>query len=378
MKLTIATILVLVAATVGAQVPQDSVGLLLGLRIGYSGDEAPEERIAPRYRTLWIVKNGNSVRALASADVLIVPRKTGFWRIGNHQVRISESYAREDIWVNGSPGNPLVPEDDAGDERCRGRSFTQVEFVAGAYLAYASGSESNCGDKDNSWFNPYVVAMDRAVDRRISLAAHDRVSISEPFGSRGPLALRTVARALARRIVRDLKQYNEECCDADLEKSLSNPLDIEWALRREGGKLTAFGYVDSSGPDGKYDGRLPLNLPREAFGWHSSAVKWDSVQRAVPGARDAFRSPNGNLLVVVTATEVLAFVPSSQSVGKPALRISLGNSSDAAELSWWGSERGTAAVMAEWATAPYISKWTSAVDDLSRQPLPRANDRRSN
>lgn len=343
---------------------EEPVGVLLGMRLGASSDDPSEYPVAHRYRTLWIVKSGRGVRLEASANVLVVPRQSGFWRIGSTELKQSESYSEEWPWVSTQPGVP-VHASDLEAPGCRGRSFTQVEFISGDYLAYASGSKSNCGDKDNDWFSPYVGRLAELQGQAFSAGA-DWVEIWEPFGPRGSVALQDAFQ----RMKKQIRDANVEMgIDPEMSQEVE-PLRAEWGLARKNGVLTVFGYARRFGED-VFKEELPLRPSPPTFGRHSRAFAWTAVTTAVPDATDAFRSPIGDLLVVVTSDEVLAYSRSAPPLGAPALRVPLGRFEDAGETSWWGAKRGTAPVMVEWARGRYVAQWSRAVESLGRHAPPQ-------
>lgn len=355
------------------QTADTPVGVLLGLRLGASSDDQSEHPVPSRYRTLWIVKTGQSIRVAASAPLLLVPRRQGFWRVGSTTVDLSNSYSEELLWASATRGKPIRVHDDASAS-CQGRSYTQVEFIAGDYLAYAGGSTSRCNGSNNEWFSPYVRRIDQFRDRVVEVETS--VDISEVFGPRGVATLREAASSLAHKIVEDIPDNPSPADLAEWERALADPMEYQWGLRRSLGELEVFGYVRAARDD-FYTAVLPLPLPQASFGKQSGALSLTDVGAAVPSSTDAFSSPSGDLVVVVTRLEVLAFLPRVTGFTEPALRVSLGGDFDSGDDTWWGTSRGTAAVMAEWASGQYVSKWTNAMREFSRQPSPKVEvDRR--
>jgi hypothetical protein len=361
LSIRIAVVAVLaVADLLRGQAAEAPVGVLLGIRLGASSDDPAEYSVPSRYRTLWIVKTGGNVRLVSSADLLIVPRPDGFWRIGGVESRFSESYSEELIWVSNRVDQSVRTSDEASG--CRGRSFAQVEFVAGEYLAYSGGSKSNCGDQDNDWFSPSVGRMTELQGHAFGIGP-GTVPISEPFGQRGIEALARAAQALNRR--RDRADN-----DAEPDAGPWEPFDTEWGLRWESTTLSVFGYGKRSRDFGFF-ARLPLSPLEATFGRHSRPLAPRALTSVAADATGAFLSPVGGLLVVATPREVLAFAASSPPFGNPALRIDIGAYPDSRERTGWGAPRGTAPVMAEWATGQDVATWTNAVRNLGRQPIPK-------
>ena len=345
---------------------EEPLGVLLGMRLGASSDDPSEFPVAHRYRTLWIVKSGSAVRLQASANVLVVPRQSGFLRLGSTELRQSESFSEERPWISTRPGVPVHASDlEAG--RCQGRSFTQVDFISGEYLAYSSGSKSNCGDKGYDWFNPYVARI-AALQGQAFSANADWVEVWTPFGPQGAVALQDAFQRLKKKVGHANVAMG---VDPDISQRSLESLRAEWGLTQQRGIVTAFGYARGGLGEDVFMERLPVTPSPPAFGTHSRPFDWAAVGKAVPGAIDAFRSPLGDLLVVVTSDEVLTYARSSPPLGVPVLRVPLGRIHDSGETSWWGTSRGTAPVMVEWARGGYVAQWSRAVEALSRHAPPQ-------
>lgn len=344
---------------------EQPIGVLLGMRLGASSDDPSDYPVAHRYRTLWIVKSAGVVRLEASANVLVVPRPSGFWRIGSTELKQSKSFSAEWPWISVQPGVPVHAGNlDAGN--CQGRSFTQIEFISGEYLAYSYGSKSSCGDKYDESFDPYVARMAELQGQAFSAGA-DWVEIWTPFGPQGSVALQDAFQRLKKQI-RDANVAVG--VDPDVIQESQDSLGVEWGLTQQRGVLTAFGYARGFGQD-VFVERLPLKASPPAFGRHSRPFAWAAVVKAVPDAIDAFQSPIGDLLIVVTSAEVRAYLRSRPPLGVPALRVPLGQVEDSGEASWWGARRGTAPVMVEWARGGYVAQWSRAVETLGRHAPPQ-------
>jgi len=127
-----------------------------GLRLGY-WDETGQ-----RHKTLWIHHSGDAAAAQVMSG-LPIPRKTGFWHLGNYwtlttgdEIERFGKTARyitheEHIWalpadrqpvINRAPNERLV-QDFAGDT-CEDTS-RQVHFAGPSYISYTVQTEYTCG-----------------------------------------------------------------------------------------------------------------------------------------------------------------------------------------------------------------------------------------
>src|SRR5258708_3736590 len=59
-----------------------TTGLLLARVAHNRGTDAADDTSMVRYQTLWIIRDASSAHIVASLPDIIVPRKTGFWRVG--------------------------------------------------------------------------------------------------------------------------------------------------------------------------------------------------------------------------------------------------------------------------------------------------------
>jgi hypothetical protein len=99
-------------------------------------------------------------------------------------------------------------------------------------------------------------------------------------------------------------------------------------------------------------------LPESLVAANGSAVSWEEVVGAVPGAYDAMASPAGDLLVVLAPHQLCAFTLRDGKLVTPAARRAFGV---APQPSGAPTEN---AVLIEWALGRSVERWTRKLTAL--------------
>jgi hypothetical protein len=316
----------LAAALLGAQAPAPDSGLLIGLDDGTLNPR--------RLWTLWVSVQSGSVSLVQLRGRLLVPRRDGFWWLS---LDPADTGKVPGAWRVGSDRGPLqlgrkarnVEEAEAEDEfGCTGRSQDwRIEFVNDSYLALTEESGGSCFGRSSQDFQVRVLRYEPGSDT----VAGPAVAAPEMLAGLGPQVMREAAGLTGQEI---------------------EPIDpLSWSIQRGRGRWVARGARMVGGSVAwRNDFDLPGVLPARAVRNPDLRPGWDVVLDSVPDALDAFSSPSGGLLVVLTRKELLAYLPLSGRLGRPALR----------RANPVAPNRSTP-VMVEWATGPHVRTWDTVV-----------------
>ncbi|MFB9993863.1 hypothetical protein ACFFLM_18045 [Deinococcus oregonensis] len=131
-----------------------------------------------------------------------------------------------------------------------------------------------------------------------------------------------------------------------IERGMDVAQPYNWAMVRRSGRWALRARVDTHTFD------VPVILPRWLTGWDGLAVPWITIRARVPGARDAFSSPNGTLLGVMTADTLNVYRLNAGRFGAPALTVPL--------------EAPESVVSLQWSSGQNVRSWAREVARFSR------------
>ena len=335
---------------------QDS-GLLLGHRTHDSD-----------YQTLWIYSSGDTVDEVRIPH-LLVPRPSGFWRVGVHaSLYTAEAEYLDDrmetgeehLWalpVGQRPtialksGEELVAADR--DANCF-RTSRQIHFVTPSYLWH-----------DVNWSQECIHVRGESESRVVS---HDQLDgpstpIDELLGDAGYAAFRKGFMAAYReRLAWEAKNPANECGQTpEVDKR-------SWKVHRREGRWVAESWAKTHRVCGYgFEFDIPISLPESLTGHDRLPGAWEELAASIPELWDAFSSPSNNLLIALTAKHLLVYRPLGSDLGAPVLRRSLD------ELDIQKSTYTPPIVMARWAVGRHVPRWTDEVRKRTKRVEPRVH-----
>jgi len=342
-------------------------------------------------RTLWIAPDANGgIRVLERDGVLVVPRKTGFWKTGFTKAETPPdtlTYPPPDrepdstqMWW-GRACNPDIchdwfalalwaapidhptpradyPSDDFRNDliwtlRREGGSLSgEVTFLSPDYISLtehyefngsASGTHGHIVSLDSLGLEPFILGLGEEV-------AGDPIAIDS---------------ALAAGFLRECTRQYRTSDDVD-GPDMDDLGEAEWSryIARKNGQWRLYWLFTVSGGGGRgarFSCELPYRLPVAVVGRDRLTPAWNAIARAVPELVDAVSSPSGDLVVALRGREggreLLVFAPAGGRLGTAKATIPI--------------EYGEI-VMAEWATGRSVARWTA---ELSRYLQPRGGAR---
>ena len=344
-----------------------------GVLLAYSGGP---DNYSP-YRTAWIVFSANDARVAVTVPDIIVPRSTGFWRLGSTVAcefsgESQQDASREIIWQSPVEKTPVFNQGPP----CKSHKSAipdQVEEEENAAPADSSGAQVPlCSVETASilFVSPTHLAerfndYDRCDPRggrdttRNDVRALDNpapVSLSDLFGAAAAKSYRS---AEQKGFAENSKDYN--CPEPDDER-----FDLKsWGISHRRGAWAPMASLNQWMGECVYSYQMDLTLPKAITAEVSKAEHWKSFAAAVPHLEDFFVSPLGDYALVLVSAKDFDHHLYAYSIqnGVPAKRL--------AEIPW-DNYNSYFIVMAQWSSAKYVPQWTSAIQKIQSQPLPTA------
>lgn len=314
-------------------------GLLLGFRVPAAVGQSTAGKTSGGYKyiTYWIASINNSIRPVLSADNVFLPRKDGFWHLEIDKGLGSEGI--EDILtaspVSNSDARKYTVKRDTGklSERIETKLEKSILYVGNDYVC-VENTVHNKG-KDNSGTYVERVLRTLPVD---NLKNTEGIRFSDLTGDNGIMAMEGAASDVlgsptSNAIKSSMKNYQEE----------------NFALFRKTGHWFFKGRISlaEDDPMAYVDYNINLIPPPDMVAYDMLQVPWTTIKDTVPQAIDAYTSPNNDIAVIITRTDILLYVISDEALStKPLADYSIND--------------GSSVIMAEWATADYVQNWEKA------------------
>ncbi|WP_425148609.1 hypothetical protein [Deinococcus sp.] len=333
---------------------QAATGLLLGLRA--------DRTHASLYRTLYITDDGSGVRLRAQdrSTVLVATPQGQFLRAAVSRLSSPDGHFFRDHLGIGWPvtvGHPaplnreLVPCVPVSTSvsllfvspalvSFEGHAFppelpscTEADFFPGAELYHLHLSPPQPGILQS-------VFSDELDSLQQSLAPI--ADLNRLFG----LQTWTELQAAWRKTFAGLPALTRQSL-TELGSEQADPGN--WAVVRRSGRWALRARVAGFTATATFD--VPVPLPVSITGWDTLALPWASIRARVPDARDAFSSPDGHLLGVMTGRVLNVYRLVSGRFGTPDLSVPL--------------EAPESAVSIGWASGDEVARWAGELDRFS-------------
>ena len=367
-----------------------STGLLLGY---VSQQRVPEGTDIPsivQYKTLLIVGNASGVRIAATLPDVIVPRKSGFWRVGIEHTCQSIPPVADDPLDHGAIKNqdivyaapvekaPVVePEPPACDPD------TTKRVSDGSYIPRQNPSSlGDCGGL-HLWFRtvlPDLISISaNEVDLCSRLGGHnyEEIWVQRPDDPMPPFFETWQADSIPSPVkIRFDQLFGPAAHDvwvhavSPLRDNAAEPCDdpdvmqqTGWNLEHAKGIWRTTAYVNVGGSCESL-GHPQIVVPRSLTHAIPLPVPWSSLEEELPGISDAYFSPDGSVVLAIQSapgpasdeshvTSVGMFDFSRGKIGGKLLDLPAGR-----------------VIMAEWASGRFVQNWTDSLTALQARGLP--------
>jgi len=323
-------------------------GILLGIRTPIkTGSAEDNETKKYSYRTIWIASSNRQVYSIMEADGIFLPRKSGFWYINVDRINTGE--IEEDILtarrVPSKPSketanatkSPVLFEDvnkvpDYWRDKA-GVLYKTILFIGNDYVSIETFGQGGYIGRSGSWSENRLKTL--PVD---NIQRNDGVKISDIAGKNGLLALESAVSSLFEKSDTVVANAAEEC-----------RFEENFALFRRTGHWFIKGRINIKQADSVpyVDYNINLIPPPELVAFDTLHLPWKYIKDRVPGAVDAYTSPNKDIALIFTQNHILIYKIEGDSMSEdPLEKISLNS--------------GDAVIMAEWARGDYVEKWENS------------------
>ncbi len=366
-------------------------------------------------RTVAIETIGDSV-SIRSGFGLIVPRRSGFWRVGIGEPtadmagyrgrvlakqgldsllsdaaidslreaasnRAAEQSSASDtappVADTASSADDYAPTNMHGEPLHEGECFAELVWAAPSG-SWPSGPPKFECEEDETWggeaslsfVGPHHVSVYLGVTADVSYSFR-RGSALGSLDSLAVRGLRSPDDSLGRAgwpPANARTKHEIRRCEIEYAQGMGRGADPEpdeyngdyqgTIIERKPGRWAyARYYANTSyagrGSEGMCDMRVPV--PASVTGWDSLTVPWAKIKKQVPGAVDAFSSPRGDILVVATAQEVRVYRVRGATIGRLLGRATWQSSTG---FEFGGGMQPGYVVMSQWAVGQGAERWS--------------------
>lgn len=293
-------------------------GVMLGLKVPQNNDFT--------YQTLWLAADNKNLHQVLTGNNIFFPRSSGFWELQVHNV------------LNGADKEDVVSAHDVSTKVSKIQSLNIkiiqqkaqnkihkriIDYVGNDYVAI----ENDIDGIDQMQVLP--------VDK---ITSQVRIKVSDLLQNSGFIVYNN-ARAQARRIL-----SNEGITPIDEDEFMEN-----FGLTRKNGHWYLQGRINyqNEGAPHYMDYNVNLIPPAKLIFYDTLCLSWQNIKDRVPDAVDAFTSPNHDIALVMTKTNLFVYGLSAEHL-------------DSEPLAKLEMKEGESVIMAEWATGSYVDNWEKA------------------
>lgn len=391
--------LLLVFQAASAQQPANptpvtpAVGLLLA-RVARERNPDLESRFMVKYETLWIVRDPAGAHIAARLSDIIVPRKSGFWRIGiEHTCQFEPPWAKGDPKDHGNISTEDVayavpvgddPTVEVGNQTCNSETARRLfddsydpvngdphsgqnapsecgwisQWIESVLpdlisISYFQGASEACDPRGGNTFKEtWVQSPDDPVPSNANGRANQQIPFDFHFGAAGRRAW-----------IRAISGRRPDGTDSCVTDNLEGMEPTGWSLKHFRGEWRTSAFVQV-GRVCVASGDPKVAVPRSLTHAIPLPISWAALERQLPGISDAYVSPGASILLAVSSDKdaspdnprivsVALFDFSKNTVGQKLLDLP-----------------PSKIVLAEWATGRFVQSWTDSLTALQSKGLP--------
>jgi len=341
-----------------------------GVLLGYGEQKSGES--GGQYKTMWIIFSPEEAHVAATVQDVIVPRATGFWRVGStilceYDASTEQDSARDVLWQTAIEKVPMIDQGLAckshkpgdftenGDDgqtnaahphvNLCGRETGMLRFVSPGYIAEEFSAWDGCDPRGgHNTLRDDVRPIEKG----------EPVSLAEFFGERAAGAYGIAAK---RGFAENSKAYNCPAPDAKRYDLKS------WHIAHVRGAWMALASLNEFMGECAFWYATDLALPKSVTGEVPKTGLWRGMASTVPHLTDFYLSPLGDYALVLAEPKNAEYHLYAYAVKDGVLGKRL------AEIPWINSS-SYPIVMAQWSTGKYVAQWTAVIRKINDHPLP--------
>lgn len=356
-----------------------SSGLLLGLsydqKDGGNNDEF--NMLSKEFRTLWMYHDGNKIIVKEKDKSIVTPYKDNFYEIKNDLFQFKEENNEnnnEDFYLKyksyyswNSIVSKILGETDK-------HIFTEKSF------------KNKYNNSDGDW--PFKSNIEN-----VNYVGNNYVCINSSYyetgggtyrGGKDDIKLFNIGN-LGNINYREKNEKLYNLLDTDVKKEIRAFVDKKNKEFKVGSgdknqafiKIEKIADIDNLSlgrKDGKWIVQIPVyeryshegngsnaykikefisyqcKLPSSITSYDSLCLPWTDIKKAVSDAVDAISSPKGELMAVITKSELLIFMNPKEGIKEADLKIPMKNNE--------------VVILNQWATGNYVEKWNNELGKL--------------
>lgn len=310
-------------------------GVLFGLRSdnpdGYS------------YRTLWIGFKNKRVDPILETEGIIFPRRSGFWKMET-VTSVEDDRTEDHLYAfniskeNLYESRKLLQFDYTDWTGRIGKIQKRIDYIGNDYVSVQVSGKGRYEYSDKIWQKNILQIL--PID---SLPSKKNIKITDLSGDES-------LGAIELGIQKTMMKLNIEESDILNKHKL---LD-SFGLVRKMGHWFFKGRINYMLDDEFRYADYNINIlpPSKLVIYDELNISWTHIKNKVPGAIDAFTSPNKDIVLVLTKGEIIIYgIERGEIESSPLRRISL--------------KDNETVIMAEWALDDYVDNWSEILGNLN-------------
>jgi hypothetical protein len=303
-----------------------------------------------KYLTFWISRSAGTIK-IQPVEGLIVPRATGFWRIGSQVVASDEnpdSSYDEQFWALPADQKPHPP---AADPAVDGSSVRLITYAGSEYLSYIFHWQGGAGAWE--YIYPHVARLDDLPKD---------VTLEKVLGP--------VANAGYKRLAKSLDHMNDQAKEGEDREPCNccSGNENEWGILHVSDYWQAFARfhygTSSSCGQGSEDRVLKTAIPKSIAAGGTLGTPWKVLRPEAEAAlkgepesvRHLFVSPKLDLAIAVSTTGLAI--------------LSVENLHLKSVLKTLPFDKACIPVMEQWSLGRFVAAWDAAIQKESSATVP--------
>ena len=307
-------------------------GIVVGLRAPLDGNVSIPEY---SYRTVWVAAHNKNINPVVEVEGIMFPRRSGFWKM--EITRHTLDQKTEDLFfaynISTDKGEPvaLFHFNDLDWLGKTGYLYKSIDYIGNDYVAIQEIGHGNYQYDNRTWHSNRLRLL--PID---SLASKKNVKMVDLVGDNGLSSMNLS-------IQKTMDQLGIENSQLiDIREVADN-----FSLERKLGHWFFKGRINYKQGDELLFTDYTMNIipPTTLVVYDELSIPWTAIKDRVPAAIDAYTSPNHDILVVITKSEMIVYgLYKGEIENVPLEKIPL--------------KQDETVIMAEWALGNYVERWS--------------------